>query len=52
MSIAYLLVLLGIYYVSRVFGMYLGVICNHEEREQKGPREYKMGELQAPYLAI
>ena len=52
MSFAYLVVLVGFYYVSLVFYMYLGVMDNHGEREAKGPRGYDMGELQAPDLAI
>jgi hypothetical protein len=51
MSFAYLVVLVGFYYVSLVFEMYLGVICDHG-KGRKGPRGYKMGELQAPDLAI
>jgi hypothetical protein len=44
MSFTYLIVSVGFYYVSLVFDMYLGVIGNHGEMEQKGPKGYKMGE--------
>jgi hypothetical protein len=41
MSIAYLVVLIGFYYVSLVFYMCLGVMDNHGEMEVKGSRGYK-----------
>ena len=52
MSFAYLVVLVGFYYVSLVFDMCLGVIGDHGKREQKGPRGHNVEELQAPDLAI
>ena len=51
-SFANLVVLVGFYYVSLVFYMCLDVMDNHGETEAKGQRGYKMGELQAPDLAI
>jgi hypothetical protein len=52
MSLAYLVELVGFYYVSLVSDICLGVIGDHGKRDEKGPRGYKMGELQAPDLAI
>jgi hypothetical protein len=40
MRFAYLLVLLGFYYVSLGFDMYSGVIGDHGKWEQKRPRAH------------
>jgi hypothetical protein len=52
MSFAYLLVLVGFFYVSLIFDMYSDVIGDHGKRKQKGLRGHNVEELQAPDLAI
>jgi hypothetical protein len=45
MSFVNLVVLVGFYYVSLVFNMYVGVMDNHGKREEKGTQRVQYGRI-------
>jgi hypothetical protein len=51
MSFAYLVVLVGFYYVSLVFDIFLGVIGNHGKKEAKGTKRVQDGRITSTRLS-